>query len=32
LLDSFEKNSSESLPAYSVMRQKLYNSDMDLFK
>ena len=32
LLDTFEIETSKKLPAYSVMRQKLYNSDMDLFK
>ena len=32
LLDTFEIETSQKLPAYSVMRQKLYNSDMDLFK
>lgn len=31
LFDSFEKITSFILPPYSIMRQKLYNSDMELF-
>ena len=31
LFDSFEKITSVILPPYSIMRQKLYNSDMELF-